>query len=650
MAQIGGETVAVTGKMTMDTSETQKALQNVEQDIERVGDKGEKAGKKVAKGFGAANDIFGGLLPRNVQGMIRKFKSTQRAVTRAGKSFKFLKGAIAATGIGLLVIALTELIRNWESVSDWLGITSEETRKLKEENDKLQRSLHETTLAMDPYLEVIKDTTRAIEDREAALSNLGRMVQQVTGIDLEAADAIERIVAATDAHLRQQEEEIRLKNITEKIREKEQEMNNLDLKWYNAGVDEGTKLYLLEKKRREMMPELNALREERTGIVERQLEAQRQLNDEMERQREEAEAERKRLADEAAAEREAEAARKRRQKEREDQRKRDAASVARATKQAEQAGMTAEELALDELDRKEREELATAKSEEAKAAIREYYGNLYVQTIEKFQAEANKINDKNREDAEKREADEEKQRQDRLQEQLRNQQELEEELYQQSQTDRDQQRDRLATEFDERMLIADGNHELEKEIKAQYLQELADLEQRFRDEDLANEQQLQEQKVAAIQAGLSQVGNLMGDVSRLMGEGTKQAKDLAVVEVMINQGIAMANAIAGATKAASATGPGAPFVLAGYIASMIGTVIGGFKQIEAIMDTPMPRSGGGSGVGGGGGRTPQALIPNMDLDPAANAQQTMNVSAYVVQSQLQGQNDAYQRQLARATL
>ena len=69
-------------------------------------------------------------------------------------------------------------------------------------------------------------------------------------------------------------------------------------------------------------------------------------------------------------------------------------------------------------------------------------------------------------------------------------------------------------------------------------------------------------------------------------------KAFAVAQVAIDTASAISSAIAGATAAAASTGPAAPFTLAAYIASMIGTVLGGFGQVASILKTPSTDFGG----------------------------------------------------------
>jgi len=85
----------LTTEYTADNTKALKAAKEVEDAVSKIGKEGRKSSSKIKDGFESVNDIFGGLLPRNMQTIIRRFRSTSRAVSRAGRSFKVLKSAIA---------------------------------------------------------------------------------------------------------------------------------------------------------------------------------------------------------------------------------------------------------------------------------------------------------------------------------------------------------------------------------------------------------------------------------------------------------------------------------------------------------------------------------------------------------------------------
>ena len=74
------------------------------------------------------------------------------------------------------------------------------------------------------------------------------------------------------------------------------------------------------------------------------------------------------------------------------------------------------------------------------------------------------------------------------------------------------------------------------------------------------------------------------EIAQIEAEAAERERRYATPQVLLQQGRALANAIAGATAAAAATGPGAPFAIGAYIATMVGAVITGFAQVKSIMN------------------------------------------------------------------
>jgi hypothetical protein len=165
-----------------------------------------------------------------------------------------------------------------------------------------------------------------------------------------------------------------------------------------------------------------------------------------------------------------------------------------------------------------------------------------------------------------------------------------------------------------------------------------------RQRELAREQAAA-QATRAARMGLVQSGF---QALQAMAKTEEQQKKLAIAQIAVNQGIAMAQAISGAMQSASATGPGAVVAAPGFIATMIGIVLTGFAQIKGVMnqagaatedlDTSMPDLGGGGGGGETGGgvdlSNPQlALTP--DLAQSFNqALGSSAIQAYVVQQEI----------------
>ena len=129
------------------------------------------------------------------------------------------------------------------------------------------------------------------------------------------------------------------------------------------------------------------------------------------------------------------------------------------------------------------------------------------------------------------------------------------------------------------------------------------------------------ESLMATAASASQTFGAMSDLLSQYGEeneaAAKASKAFGIAQIITDQAISIADtakaisaAVAGATAAAASTGPAAPFVLAGYIAAMVGAVLGALgsiastiaqaKQLMSSADT----SGNDAGKYAGGGTIP----------------------------------------------
>ena len=213
---------------------------------------------------------------------------------------------------------------------------------------------------------------------------------------------------------------------------------------------------------------------------------------------------------------------------------------------------------------------------------------------------------------------------------------LEDELYALSQSAFERQELALQQEFDKRSAIAEGNAELLKLAEERLIFDLAALQQKADDDKaaaqkatddrLAADKQIADDKIIAREEATAQavkaarLGVVAAgfDALKSMAKTEEGQKKLAIAQILVNQGIALSSAIAGAQASALSTGPGAVFTAPGFTASMIGLVLGSFAQIKGIMnqagastaglDTSMPSTGGG----GLGGTTQLALTPSLD--------------------------------------
>ncbi len=117
----------------------------------------------------------------------------------------------------------------------------------------------------------------------------------------------------------------------------------------------------------------------------------------------------------------------------------------------------------------------------------------------------------------------------------------------------------------------------------------ADAKQLKQDQDIAEAKQM-------IAQGLSSVlGSAIDFIGNKQGELTQFQKALTGVQIAVDTASALAKIIPLAVDAAKAGGPAAPFLVAGYIATMAATVFGAAaKAKNALGEASMPEYGGDS--------------------------------------------------------
>ena len=136
------------------------------------------------------------------------------------------------------------------------------------------------------------------------------------------------------------------------------------------------------------------------------------------------------------------------------------------------------------------------------------------------------------------------------------------------------------------------------------------------------------------------------DALNAMAKTEEGQKKLAVSQILVNQGIAMSEALRGATQAAAGTGPAAAAAMPIFYAQMIGMVLSSFAQIKGIMNQAGASSGAvgtSSGGGGGGGSTQLALTPTLESFGEGTLELPA-VQAYVLQNNI-ADADALQQAL-----
>ena len=624
--------------IVVDNTQANAALDETGKAVEELTEKTKGASKGTKKDWMGLTDLFSSVLPRSLQRSMRMFKSTGRSVGRLSKSFKFLKGAIASTGIGLLVIGLGELAANWDAIAAALsGVTEEEKRQEEaQRNVTIQQTTSEAKLRR--YIATAKDATASDIDRTAALNKLAKAFPQLEGLEVGSletnelinqamADNLEMIKLRSDEIVNQQTVE----NKINAAREAAGRLTATELSAHNAIMSNAEtwamKQNALATKSR-IISERKAAAEilfaqERAAAQQSQRDTDTAINLIQQGITDQIEEQLKLKKEGEDAERKAEAARKKRAQDRKNNKLFLANLEKELSEQILLSGIEDEqERAEKVLDIRHKEleakaKLAGASKEQLKQIDAAHLLDL-AELRESFEDDDTKIED-----------------QAALREELRRAD------LQENEKDVQQAQDL----YDSRVELAHGNRELEKEAEDFFDAEIAEIQEKWRkikkekdqasvDKEIDDAKKVALAKISSFKATANAAKGVFNTLEGLAEEGSANQKALAISGVLLSQAVAVANSIAGATAAGKGTGPAAPFTTPVFILQMVTHTLAAFAGIKRILNqADAATSGIGSGGGSGAGSPTIPLIPLGRYDsPSTNNQ------AYVVQSQLEGQN------------
>jgi hypothetical protein len=168
-------------EITADTSEAIDAVEQLKESIdnttesyEKQSEAAKKANKEASenareqqKALDSAAREGLSLLDKLTGGLASSFKKAYTGVQGLVKGIGGIKGAIAATGIGLLVVGIGELIKNWDSVKGAIIGATDATAKQAEEAGKIadaQMAALESISAQENVLKEQGKTEREIRD------------------------------------------------------------------------------------------------------------------------------------------------------------------------------------------------------------------------------------------------------------------------------------------------------------------------------------------------------------------------------------------------------------------------------------------------------------------------------------------------------
>lgn len=121
----------------------------------------------------------------------QQFKAISKdAIQGVIKAFSTLKGAIAATGIGALVVGLGLLISYWDDIKEALTGVSAEQRKVNAATRDAVASQQGQISKLQSYQKLVVDTTLSEKERKTALAELNKLGIETRDINVNSADSL----------------------------------------------------------------------------------------------------------------------------------------------------------------------------------------------------------------------------------------------------------------------------------------------------------------------------------------------------------------------------------------------------------------------------------------------------------------------------
>jgi hypothetical protein len=187
----------------------------------------------------------------------------------------------------------------------------------------------------------------------------------------------------------------------------------------------------------------------------------------------------------------------------------------------------------------------------------------------------------------------------------------------------------LTQKYESEYLAAEGNGELQKQLKIKLDNDILAVDQATADA----QNKIEELKTQAKQKALSAYSSTLKTAASLLGESTDAGKAAAIAATTIDTIQSGVSAFKGMTAAV----PGPVGIALGAVAAA-GALASGYASVKKIIAVKTPKGGGGGGSApsGGGAAAPQFnVVGNSGVNQLAdvmNTQQQTPVKAYVVPS------------------
>lgn len=168
------------------------------------------------------------------------------------------------------------------------------------------------------------------------------------------------------------------------------------------------------------------------------------------------------------------------------------------------------------------------------------------------------------------------------------------------------------TDYEQKKLNAKDNKAQLELIEAQHTSNIKAINKEATDYQKMLDEELKNAKMSLVE----QTSNMFGELANSAKQGSAIQKAFAVTQLTIDTAKSISSVIAGATAAAAAGGPAAPFLIGGYIASGIATVTKAMSTAKKLLAAPLP-----------------SVAPPSANRPTENAQGTQQGTQQTIQAQ-----------------
>ena len=189
----------------------------------RIGELNEEVDKNM-DGMQALDTLTGGYATK-VKDAKDQISGGIKFVKAFTKTFKGLKTAIIATGIGALVISVGLLIAYWDKIKDFVTGTS---RKLEEQNEVLEQNTQE----LDAQASILEKQRKILELQGKSTKEITKEIKQQR---LEQLENNKLLIENLKAQIAIQEKEVASTRRRKKRKEAQEELNELQNK-LNAAI------------------------------------------------------------------------------------------------------------------------------------------------------------------------------------------------------------------------------------------------------------------------------------------------------------------------------------------------------------------------------------------------------------------------------